>query len=70
MVEATIEPICHYEAVSQITHGLEGKTSPEDDSTHLKCELPEYHILPPIAEEIEEYSWFKCQSGANSDWNV
>lgn len=52
----TIEPIHLYEAVSQIAHGSEAKTSPEDDSTRLKCELPEYHILPLIAGESKEYS--------------
>lgn len=52
MVEATIEPMGLYEAVSQIAYGLEGKTSPENDSAHLKCELPEYHILPLNPEEI------------------
>lgn len=56
MVEATVEPVHLYEAVSQIAHVLEGNTSPEDDSAHLKCELPEYHILPLIAEGSKEYS--------------
>lgn len=55
MMEATIEPICLYEALSKIAHGLKGKTSPEDDSAHLKFKLPEYHILPPITEKTKEY---------------
>lgn len=72
MVEAAFEPIWLFETVPQIAHHSEGKTPPEDDSAHLKCELPEYHVLPLIAEEIKEYSWFKCQSsgGTNSDWSV
>lgn len=49
----TIEPIHLYKALSQFAQCLEGKTSTEDDLARLKCELPQEHVSPLIAEEIK-----------------